>query len=428
MRRAAAAGLAAALLLAGGAAQARQLWADDEQGASLELGGFYKTFAAGLVLPEWQGSSDLLLAQRPEYRGALATQVARLQARFLFAETLDFEAAWQVGGLVASREEFVSGFALGGASGTGESGSRRLVDFDGVFAESRTMRLVHDLDRLALKLSLPGADVVLGRQVLGWGSGRIWNPTDLLSPFAPTALDKEVRRGVDALRVSVPLGSTGLFDALWLPQRGADQGFVLRAQANFLGYDFSLSTAKYVSDLVLGADFSGDAGPLGVHGEAAWTMNLSGWSGDGLGVEEEFLRAVGGVEWRPLDSLVLLAEYHFNGHGAAEPDDYAARALSERVASGEVFGVGRHYLGLVSSWAASDLLTLQATVLLNLLDPSAMLMPVLEWSAAQNALVRLGAFVPVGANPSGHLDGTVRMHSEYGSSPAGLMVQTAIHY
>ena len=53
-----------------------------------------------------------------------------------------------------------------------------------------------------------GARLVVGRQVLSWGTGRFWNPTDLLSPFAPTDVDREVRHGVDAIRYSLPLGKT----------------------------------------------------------------------------------------------------------------------------------------------------------------------------------------------------------------------------
>jgi hypothetical protein len=212
------------------------------------------------------------------------------------------------------------------------------------------------------------------------------------------------------------------------------------------GYDFSLSAAKYVSDLVFGADFSGDLGPLGVHGEAAWTLSMAGWGEGPLKVGERFVRAVGGIEWRPLESLVLMAEYHFNGFGASTPDDYLAKMRSDRVARGEVFGAGRHYLGLVSSWAVSELVSLQTTALVNLQDPSAMLVPVVEWSAAQGVLLRVGAFVPLGEGPDQkacegigaedvlnaspafqRASSTLGVRSEYGMAAAGVMAQVAIH-
>jgi hypothetical protein len=458
-----------AAVLAGGAAQAKPVWTSEDGDATLEVGGFYKTFAAGMLLPEGLvGSTEALAevigeakqslpasdaAALPAFEplpreGALAAQVARVVARLLWSEWLDAEVAWQLAASLASDPAFAGGAMPGGSPlGSAALARRRLVDFDGELIGSGTLRLRHDLDRLSLKLSRPGIDLVVGRQVLGWGSGRLWNPTDLLSPFAPTDIDKEVRKGVDAVRVSVPLGTTGLLDALWLPQqRAADHGGVLRAQVNVLGYDLSLSAAKYVSDLVFGADFSGDAGPLGVHGEAAWTLAVAGWGDGPLKVEERFVRAVAGLEWRPLEKLVLMGEYYFNGFGAADARDYAAELRSDRVARGEVFGAGRHYLGLVSSWLASDLVTLTTTALVNLGDPSAMLVPVLEWSVEQSVLVRAGAFIPFGARadpsraralgPADVVGGTpafvdaistLGLRSEYGAAAGGVLVQLAVY-
>jgi len=294
---------------------------------------------------------------------------------------------------------------------------------------------------------VPHVDFVVGRQVLSWGSGRLWNPTDLLSPFAPTDIDKEIRRGVDAVRVSVQLGSTGLLDALWLPQqRAADHGGVLRGQLNLGGYDVSLSAAKYVSDVVFGADVSGDLGPLGVHAEAADTLGIPGWGGGPLKIDEHFFRGVGGLEWRPHEKLILLAEYYFNGFGATHASGYLAKMQSPRVARGEIFGAGRHYLGLVASWLATDLVTANLTVLGNLADPSALLVPVVEYSLEQSVLLRLGGFVPVGKGPDpralqalpptdvlgqtaafADATSTLGLRSEYGASAGGVFLQVAVY-
>src|SRR6185295_4289938 len=121
--------------------------------------------------------------------------------------------------------------------------------------------------------------------------------------FAPTEIDSEVRRGIDAVRVTAPLFSrTAQLEVLWLPRKVAEEnGGAVRAQVNVLGYDVSLSGAKYVDDLLAGADFSGDVGTVGVHGEAAYT-----W---GIRSGERALRAVVGAEVRPTEKLALTAEY-----------------------------------------------------------------------------------------------------------------------
>lgn len=162
-----------------------------------------------------------------------------------------------------------------------------------------------------------------------------------------------------------------------------------------------IDRGKYVRDAVLGADFSGDVGPLGVHGEGAWTLPLEGLD-DGLAnvsVGRHFLRAVVGVDWRPAEKWVLFAEYHFNGWGTRDAARYVETLRSDRVTRGEVFGAGRHYAGLVVAWQASDLLSVQATALANLQDPSALVVPALEYWLEQSVLLRAGGYVPIGRPP-----------------------------
>lgn len=450
--------------------EAREVWASEDGASALEVRAFYKSFGAALRMQPGLVDGTVALQRLvdelreqvpaelptdlalPAY-GATSTHVARVWGRLLFLRKFELSAGWQLGAAVASSPAFLGGGGLGGGalagSASGAGAQRRLVDFDGVLGRSGGLLLQHDLGVLSLKASLPIGEVVVGRQILSWGTGRFWNPTDLLSPFAPTDLDREVRRGVDAVRVSLPLGRTGLLDMLWLPQQeGWAQGGVLRAQANLAGFDVSVSAAKYVGDLVFGADTSGDLGPLGVHAELAYTLGFVGWDGSReLALDEHFLRAVAGLEWKPLEDLVLMAEYHFNGFGAESAREYALKLSSDRVGRGEVFGAGRHYLGLGAVWSATELLSVQATVIANLADPSAIVVPSLEYWAEQSVLLRLGGYVPIGKGPDprglqaltttdlltaspAYLDATssLGLRSEYGASPWGLFVQVGLYF
>jgi hypothetical protein len=328
----------------------------------------------------------------------LSTHTLRLQARAAWTEKLDLEVAWQLGAVIASNPAF---------AGTGSSGflgsplvtaQRRLVDWKPFLLDEGAFKLQHNLDRLAVTWRTTQVTVVVGRQVISWGTGRLWNPTDLMSPFAPTDLDREVRRGVDAVRLSVGLGATSQVDLLWLPQpKAVDVGAVIRARTNLAGWDFSLTLAKYARDLVIGGDFSGDLGKLGAHGEAAWTLPLVGLDGSGpVRVEGDFGRAVVGVDWKPVDGLFLTAEYLFNGFGASRPEELLGVLTSERVVRGEIPGASRHAAGLVASYAATELLNVAATALVNLGDGSALFVPSAEYWFEQRVLVRAGGYVPVG--------------------------------
>jgi hypothetical protein len=309
-----------------------------------------------------------------------------------------------------------------------------------VLADRERFLMQHNLDLLALKIGGERGDLIVGRQVFSWGSGRLWNPTDLLSPFAPTDIDREVRRGIDAVRASVPLGATAQADILWLPQQLArDNGGLARARFNVAGFDISPSVAKYVRDMVYGLDAGGDIGPVGLHAEAALT--------DALDVDERFVRAVAGVSLQPTSELFITGEYYFNGWGTTEPENYLTILQSPRVARGEVFGAGRHYFGLVAAWQATGLLSIQGIAITNLTDPSMQFVPALEYWAAQSVLVRFGGYIPLGRKPDpaglkaltiedvlGQSDvfrrevRSMGLRSEYGASPLGVFTQLSVYF
>ena len=399
------------------------IWTWDGETSELEVRNFYKSMATGLRLP--LGLAEALEA--PAY-GALWTHTTRTWGHLVLRKRLELQAGWQLGALISSDRAFAGGTVPGSTVPLADAPTarRRLVDFDPVLLTRGGLSLYHDLDLLAIKVSTSHADVTVGRQVLSWGSGRLWNPTDLLSPFAPTDVDREVRRGVDAVRVSIPLAATAQLEVLWLPlPELRDNGGVVRAQVNVRGFDIAPSVAKYVRDAVFGLDVTGDAGPLGVHAEAAWTAALDR---NDQARRDEFLRAVTGVDVRPANDLVLSAEYYFNGWGAADPSGYLAVLRSARVLRGEVFGAGRHYLGLTGSWMASGLLTVRGAAITNLFDPSLLIIPTLEYSAEQHVLVRAGGYLPLGRRSEpDRTTGNLVLRSDYGASPLGVFAQIEIY-
>jgi hypothetical protein len=437
--------------------------------SATEIRAFIKTFESGVRLPPaLVEGTDLLrqleaqtLAEHPELSlperaslpsaGFSSATTARIWGRSWVRPRIELSAGWQVTGVLASDPAFTGALGVGGAvsvTGNEATSPRRLVDFDRVLFEREHAVLQHNLDLLAVRVKLNKGELMVGRQVLSWGAGRFWNPTDLLSPFAPTDIDREVRRGVDAVRYSLPLGDTALLDMLYLPQKaGWAQGGVVRAQANTHGFDVSGSAAKYGADLVIGADASGDLGPLGVHAEVAYTYNLPNLEPDAVQTGERFVRGVTGIDWRPAADWIVTAEYSFNGVGASDPSRYVEALSSDRVRRGEVFGAGRHYAGVSAVWRRTELLSLQGMAIANLADPSALVMPVAEYWAAQHVILRLGGYLPLGARPDlsalrqltpndvAMLSPAYRtasqslgLRSEYGASPAGAFLQLGFYF
>lgn len=388
--------------------------ARDSGGARLEAAGFYKNLLFAVVTPNGQG-------------GATDAQLLRAGAKYFIEDKFELDVAWQLTFQLASDPAFASGLSLSRTiGGTGAGPQRRLVPLGGTLAQTPTSMLVHDLDRLAMKFALPFGDLTIGRQVLSWGTGRFFNPTDVLSPFPPTVIDREVRRGFDAVRLAVALGDTTQLDLLWLPQpKPEDNGGVVRFQTNLLGWDGSLSAGKYVRDFVFGFDLVGDVGPVAVHAEGAYTLE---WLESG-GLGEHFFRGVAGVDFRPHEKVLVTAEYAFNGYGSRDASRYAQILTSRRALRGELFGAGMHVLAVATNFRANDLLSASLSVLCNVTDPSALAFAAVEYSLTQVVLLRGGAYVPIGRSPNpAELETESRgLRSEYGSSPFGAFAQVGIY-
>lgn len=469
--------LAGCALVSAAAAQAVEIERAEDGSRVVEASAFLKPHASWFVLPpdlvEATAELDRVFDETrallpPEYRGqipddvmlpehvGIASWTGRAQGRATFFDAVELEAAWQAALVLSSSQAFGAGSAQAGVLGTAlVVPERRVIDFDPYLLDEGTLRLHHNLDRLLVRWQTRAFALTVGRQAISWGTGRLWNPTDLVSPFSPTDVDREVRRGADAVRLSLPLAELTQMDVLWLPRQAFDeQGFVVRVQTNVWQTDISGSAAKYIDDLVLGADAAGDLGPLGVHAEVAWTLPIVDLRADDpylwlrdAHVDGEFVRAVAGADWRPLEQLVLGAEYYWNGFGAEHAADVVAKLSDPRVVRGEVFGAGRHYVGVVASWLADDLVTLGATALVNVGDPGVLLVPAAEYWLEQRVLVRAGGFIPIaqgldvatfralgGADVIGNTGAfqqamrTLGARSEYGLSPMGVFVQLGAYW
>lgn len=439
-------------------AQAKEV-ARDAHGGILDVSGFYKSVLSGFVLQPDAVTAAKANASLFEAAGLkvptvpdgafLSAHLFRIDSKFRFEDKIQLDVAWQLALSLASDPAFNGGAsALSSTVGGLTSGAqRRLVELGGPLAGGSVWRLDHNLDRLALKLALPFGDLTIGRQVLSWGTGRFWNPTDVLSPFPPTVIDREIRRGFDAVRLAIAVNETTQLDLLYLPQlKLEDMGGVVRFQTNLKGWDASLSFGKYVRDLVIGGDVVGDLGPIGVHAEAAYTIELLGLGTSSVTVGEHFLRAVVGAEAKPHEKWVLSAEYAFNGFGSTNPKRYAAILSSARVIRGEVFGAGQHQAALAASFLANDLLSATLAVLGNLTYPSAILIPSLEYSFTQTVLIRAGGYVPLGRGPDPRVYGwltpadavtnseayqaastTRGLRSEFGASSFGAFLQVGVY-
>ena len=219
-----------------------------------------------------------------------------------------------------------------------------------------------------------------GRQRVAWGTGKIWNPTDVLNPYQPTSVERDERRGVDALYGRAALGALGQAELVWAPQdRWVDHALLARGRGNYGGWDASLLGGKVAgstASFMVGGDFAGAVLDGTLHGEwAAFSpQNRTPYLKAGLGwdytVDSE-------TKLRWLKDAAFVFEYFHAGNGSANPASYDFAP----VLAGNEVSVARDYFGATFSKDLHPLVKLELIGLVNADDGSTFFNPALTWNA-----------------------------------------------
>jgi hypothetical protein len=268
-----------------------------------------------------------------------------------------------------------------GALATAPPTQLRWDDFD-ASSEGQNYATRPDLDRLNLVVTTTLFELRVGRQGIGHGSARAFPVTDLFAPFAGFSLDTEFKRGVDAGRLTVPLGDMSEVEAYAVAHRaGADEGlYLLRFRTAALGPDLSLLAGQTYGETTVGLDVQANAGGAGLY--------LDGLVRPSVGADS--LRATVGATYRFLAGVTLTVEAHHDRGGAADPEDLPAALQRPAFQSGETVLTGRWYGALLLDWEMTALLHPSFAVFQNFSDDSSMLLPGLRWDAGQETTVTLG--------------------------------------
>ncbi|HAM36300.1 MAG TPA: hypothetical protein DEB40_05710 [Elusimicrobia bacterium] len=254
------------------------------------------------------------------------------------------------------------------------------LDLDSDVDASATSLWRHRLYRGWGGVESEDAALRFGRQRVAWGTGKLWNPTDVLNPYQPAALEREERRGVDALTLRQGLGELSQAELAYAPHKDWIRSAVLtRGKSHWRDCDFSLMGGKVAGSTgswIAGGDFAGDFAQGSLHGEWSYTDPRSSrtfWRAS-LGYEYSF-----GSEPRArwLKDSTALIEYYHNGQGSAHPDGYDRAALL----AGRSVALARDYAGATFSKDLHPLLKLEGILIANLGDSSHFLAPSLQYNA-----------------------------------------------
>lgn len=448
MRRAALALAVAWALGAGPAAEARELWRRGE--ASLELTGSVRE-----VFVATQGTDAGRFAERvvetlpaptclQAARFADCTAFDVLGRRDLWqsltrARTrLDWRASPHVSGSLAYDHELLTGILDSFEADFG----RRLatepffdlegdVDLLGVREEGHRVRWRHVLYRGFLRVETRRVELVVGRQRIPWGVGRLWNPIDRFNAIPPLAIEGDQSPGVDAVDLKLRASGFSFLELAWAPADGPNDLYAARWHGVFRDVDYSLVAGFFEEAWTFGGDLATNLGGAAARLELVYAdPSRKHWPLDRaepVGVDAYF-QVVVSLDYN-LDvgsGLYLLVEHFYNGNatgfgrgnvGGLEaffestaeappgtppglPGPYPTAGSLDRFAGNRVVTAARHQTGFQAGYDVNTVVRANLLVLYDWNGTSAAFLPSLTITPLGSLELSLGAQLFAGSKRS----------------------------
>lgn len=313
----------------------------------------------------------------------------------------------------------------------------RLAPLDWVVIDDApTFTHRHEIDRAYFAVHLPFMELTVGRQPIGLGRGVLFSAVDFFSPFSPAEVDREWRRGVDAVHAELRIPELSQLSADVIAVFGNVESGSLsswsvlgRVRAVVGDVDGEVILGHRGEDNVLGVALSGTVGDAELHGEySMFGTDGRGIDGGLLGTRAVVAKGIVGGSYNLdlLNGIRIVAEYHYSGFGVEnvgrDPHILLDDAFRARLARGDSQIFGRHAIALALSTDIVDELSFAVTWLQSPVDGSGMITTGFTYVASDAlTLVLTGAF-PWGTPPNGGIP-----RSEWGSSPLTIFLQARVY-
>jgi len=268
--------------------------------------------------------------------------------------------------------------------------ARRWLNMDATMYDEPGYQVTGFVDRMWVRWAPSWGEVVLGRQAITWTVGHLWYPMDRFGPFLPFTIEQDEKPGLDAANLAINLGALGEFRIIFAPlERSKDDRIGARIRANVYGFDFQVMGGYFSEEYVGGMGVAHNFYGAVARAEYAYSHTLSDapdrWS------------AIAGIDRSFRKKLYALLEYYHQSAGETNTDLYYKSFPI--YASGEIFGLGRDYLGAmarISPWAEWSFAALG---IINLNDSSGFVSPQIEYDYGQNLKIILAASLSVPNGP-----------------------------
>ena len=256
-----------------------------------------------------------------------------------------------------------------------------LLDLNWSVSSNSRHQLRQSLFRASVSLYLDTFQLTAGRQRIAWGTGFVWNPTDILNPVNPTTIERDENAGVDALYAVMPLGALSQIEGVWAIGRTPElSSYAVRASFNVGDYDIAFMGGHFRETWVLGGDIAGYLGDAGLRGEWALRTPESG---------PVQLRAAINADYNFASGYYTVAELHYNSPGSRSSSDYDLSALLD----GTVFNLAELYSAFIVSKSLTPLIGANIYSLVNLNDGSGLAGPAVSWAMFQNVELSVSSYL-----------------------------------
>mgnify|MGYP000913826304 CR=1 FL=1 len=295
------------------------------------------------------------------------------------------------------------------------------AEFDGLWRYSQYNDLMHlswephrdsnpyyrtKIYRAYAKLVVSRLTVTLGRQQIRFGSGRLWNPLDILNPVSPTALEGSgEQKGTDALRAEYYFTPTTELALVYDQKRLEDDGTpssLKKKNGNFIGRFKTTAGRTEMAALggrvsrrrIGGADISGILLDGTIRGSVIHSSPED--------QEEQgppFTQASAGYEYNFRSGLYILVEYFYNQNGINFNEKLRNAFLYQQVfgvdesnyyiLSNQFLTYNRHYAGVALGYDITPLMRGELFTIYDFEGRGVFLAPAWKYNIYQNMDITL---------------------------------------
>jgi hypothetical protein len=269
---------------------------------------------------------------------------------------------------------------------------RQAVDMHWILAKGDYYAASHFVDLLYIKHDFDFGEITAGRQLISWGVGRVWQPTDMFLPINPSNFSKFEKDGADALTFKYFLGDFSDIEVIYnFREMWKDGNYGARLRTNYEEYDLSLMSGMFDNRIVVGGDFAGNLMKAGFRGEGVVSMNR-------YHMDSNYVRFVFGLDYQFTADFYGLIEYQYNGAGAKNKEDYLDLDLIGKLIRGEIQNISRNYIAVQGTYQLHPLWNLMLMNISNLNDQSGYANVLVKYNIYENMNLSLGGMYAYGAD------------------------------